>query len=112
MPLEKVLFAILVIAGVTFFTRALPFVFFAKHRPPAVVEFLERYIPPMVMTILVVYCLKDVRLSASPWGIPELASVIFVVVVHLMVRNPLISIFGGTALYMILVQSGIVQSMF
>jgi branched-subunit amino acid transport protein AzlD len=108
MPLEKVFIAILVMASVTFFTRALPFVFFAKHRPPSIVVFLEKYIPPMVMMILVVYCLKDINPAASPYGLPDLVAVLFVVLVHLMIKNPLVSIFGGTALYMILVQSGFI----
>ena len=111
MPPEKVFFAILVMASVTFFTRALPFVFFAKRRPPAIVVFLEKYIPPMVMTILVVYCLKDIHPAASPYGLPEIVSVLFVVLVHLLIKNPLVSIFGGTVLYMILVQSGFIAKL-
>jgi branched-subunit amino acid transport protein AzlD len=110
MSLEKVFLAVLVMAGVTFFTRALPFVFFAKRRPPSIVVFLEKYIPPMVMMILVVYCLKDIDMTASPYGIPEIVSVVFVVIIHMLVRNPLVSIFGGTLLYMIIVQSEMISS--
>ena len=55
---------------VTLACRAAPFLFFMKRRPPAFVDFLQPYIPPMIMTVLVLNCFKSVRFAA-PYGIPE-----------------------------------------
>ena len=56
------------------------------------------------MGMRVVYCLKSVSLTASPHGVPEFLAVAAVVLLHLWRRNTLLSIFGGTAFYMVLVQ--------
>lgn len=97
--------SISVMAGVTLLTRLLPFLLFGRgERPPAVVLYLGRVLPPAVIAMLIVYCLRNVSLSAYPHGIPELIASAAVVLLHVWKRNNLISIFGGTALYMILVQ--------
>ena len=55
--------------------------------------------------MLVIYCLKEVQLTAYPYGIPEAVSVAAVVLLHLWKRNNLLSIGAGTVLYMFLVQA-------
>ena len=83
-------------------TRAFPFLLFSRRDPPAFIRFVERFIPPMVMAVLVVYCLKDIRWSVWPSGIRELAAIALVVILHLWKKNAMLSIFGGTAFFMIL----------
>lgn len=96
---------IAVIVAITFLTRALPFILFSgRGEPPAAVMYLGKVLPPAVMAMLVVYCLKDTGFLIYPYGVPELIACVFVVVIHTLKRNNLLSIFGGTALYMILVQ--------
>ena len=56
------------------------------------------------MGLLVVYCLKGVAWTASPYGAPELLAIAAVVLLHRWKGNVLLSIAGGTALYMLLVQ--------
>ena len=56
------------------------------------------------MAMLVVYCLRNVQLTASPFGIPALLSCAVVVLLHVWKRNTILSILGGTACYMLLVQ--------
>jgi branched-subunit amino acid transport protein AzlD len=56
------------------------------------------------MGLLVVYCLKNVSLTAEPYGIPELVGIAAVVLLHSWKGNALLSIGGGTAVYMLLVQ--------
>jgi branched-subunit amino acid transport protein AzlD len=56
------------------------------------------------MGMLVVYCLKDIALTAMPFGIPELLSVGLVAVLHIWKRNTLFSILCGTVCYMVLIQ--------
>jgi len=108
MKLNDVYIAIAIMAGITFLTRAFPFLFFRNRKPPAAVLFIGRYIPPVLITILVVYCLKDASWGNAPYGLNEVLAVGTVIVLHLWRRNALISIFGATLLYMFLLQSGFV----
>ena len=64
------------------------------------------------MVILVIYSLKDTSWTSAPFGLPEIISLLFVTIIHLWKNNPLISIFGGTILYMIFVQTGILKTLF
>ncbi|MDD6024259.1 MAG: branched-chain amino acid transporter permease [Oscillospiraceae bacterium] len=96
---------ILVTAAVTAALRFLPFLAFPGGRKrPRIITYLGTVLPYGVMAMLVVYCLKNVSILASPHGIPELLGVAAVVVLHLWKKNTLLSIFGGTAFYMVLVQ--------
>ncbi len=94
---------ILVAALATFLTRALPFVLFSRHSDHPLLEFLGRYLPPVLMVLLVVYAMRDALLSGQDL-LPSLLALGVVVGLQLWLRNALISIGGGTALYMLLVQ--------
>lgn len=94
----------LVIAAVTMLTRFLPFIVFRRKTPPAVI-YLSGVLPYAIIGMLVVYCLKNVSLSAAPHGAPEALSLAAVVFVHRLRHNVLLSVLGGTLLYMWLVQS-------
>lgn len=107
MVTAEILAAVFIMAVVTFFTRLFPFLFFTRRDPPEIVLFIGKYIPPMVMVILVVYSLGEVNWTERPHGIPEVLAIVIVVVLHWAFKNPLISIFGGTILYMVLLQTGI-----
>lgn len=97
---------ILAVAAGTQLTRWLPFWLFPeKKRPPAVVTYLGRVLPPAMMGLLVVYCLKSVTWLSAPHGAPELIAIAAVAALHTWRRNVLLSIAGGTALYMVLVQA-------
>ena len=60
--------------------------------------------PFAVIGMLVVYCLKEVSLINRPYGLPELLGCAATAALHLWKHNNLISIGGGTVIYMILVQ--------
>ncbi|MBU4539631.1 MAG: AzlD domain-containing protein [Acetobacterium sp.] len=99
------LYVILVVAAATFLTRFLPFALFGGGKEvPALVKSLGDLLPPAVIAILVVYCLKGVSLMVAPHGFPEFISVGIVALLHIWKRNNLLSIGGGTLLYMVLVQ--------
>jgi branched-subunit amino acid transport protein AzlD len=102
--LPYVLASMLAMAAVTVLCRAVPFLFFMKRKPPEVVDYLQKYIPPMIMTVLVLGCYKGLSFAAWPYGIPELAAGLAVAALHLWRRNTLLSIFGGTALYIALIR--------
>jgi branched chain amino acid efflux pump len=103
MGLGYLLAFIATMAAATFITRALPFWLFHDQQHP-VVLFLGRYLPPAVMTLLVMYCLKGVQWTSGDHGLPELVSLAVVVSAHLLFKNALISIFSGTTIYMLWVQ--------
>ena len=94
-----------VIALVTAALRFLPFVIFRSRETPPFVAYLGRVLPYSIMGMLVVYCLRNIRFAAQPFGIPEGIAVALVVLLHLWKRNTLLSIIGGTVCYMVLVQA-------
>lgn len=90
----------------TMLTRFLPFLLFPPHKPrPPLVHDLGRLLPGAVFALLVVYCLKNVSLTAGSHGIPEAIAIAVVVALHLWKRQTLLSIAGGTVVYMLLVQT-------
>ena len=95
---------ILTVSVVTALLRFLPFLVFGNRETPRFVAYLGKVLPFSVMGMLCVYCLKGVSFAAMPFGIPEAVSVLAVVLLHLWRRNTLLSIIGGTACYMLLVQ--------
>ena len=98
--------AIAVMSVVTFLTRALPFLLFDRGgNPPKLVLYLGRVLPPAVIAMLIVYCLRGVSFSTPGGWVPQLLCVAVVVALHLWKHNNLLSIFGGTILYMVLVQA-------
>ena len=98
--------AIAVMAGVTFLTRVLPFLLFDRgESPPKIVLYLGRMLPPAVIAMLIIYCLRGISFSAPAGWAPQLIAVGAVVGLHLWKHNNLLYIFGGTILYMVLVQA-------
>ncbi len=100
------LIMIAAISIATFATRAASFLVFPKGKevPPKVV-FIGRVLPPAIIGMLVVYCLRSTSVLAYPYGIPELIAGLTVVILHLWKRNIFLSIGAGTILYMVLVQT-------
>lgn len=101
---ESILTIAAVVLG-TMLTRFLPFLIFPEGKtPPPYITYLGKVLPHAVIGLLVVYSLKDAPYS-SFHGLPELIAIVFIFVLHKWKRNTLLSIGGGTVLYMILVQS-------
>ncbi|MBT4835823.1 MAG: branched-chain amino acid ABC transporter [Methylococcales bacterium] len=100
---EYILTVILVMTIATFATRIMPFLFFHGRSNHPTMDYIAKYTPPMIMSILVVYVLKDVNFS-NDIGLYTLLSVVITIAVHAWKGNPLVSIFTGTFLYMFLVQ--------
>ena len=96
---------IAVAALVTIGLRFLPFLIFGENRKtPAIIAYLGQMLPFAIMGMLVVYCLKDVTVTAAPFGIPETIGCAVVAGLHIWKRNTLLSIGAGTVCYMLLVQ--------
>ena len=94
---------IAVMSAVTVLLRALPFLVFRK-KVPAYVSYLGRVLPPAIIGMLVIYCLKDTSLLSAPFGAPELIAGLLVAGLHAWKRNILLSILAGTVVYMLLTQ--------
>ena len=96
---------IAVAALVTAALRFLPFLIFGENRKnPAIITYLGQVLPYAIMGMLVVYCLKDVSVTTAPFGIPEAIGCAAVAGLHIWKRSTLLSIGGGTVIYMLLVQ--------
>lgn len=96
--------AIAVMAVVNIITRVFPFLFFSKKDLPKSLVFIEKFFPAVIMTILIFYSVKDISFQVFPYGLKEIGSILFVIVLHLSLKNYLVSIFLGTIFYMGLVQ--------
>ena len=102
----QTLLMILAVALGAQLTRWLPFLLFPEGKAvPKTVIYLGKLLPAAAMGLLVVYCLRGVSFTAPPYGIPEAAATLAVVLLHRWRGNVLLSIAGGTALYMVLVQA-------
>ena len=101
--LQQIITIAAVVLG-TMVTRFLPFIVFPEGKePPRVIQYLGGKLPYAVIGLLVVYCLKDAPAS-STHGLPEAIAILFVDLLHKWKKNTLLSIAGGTILYMLLVQ--------
>jgi branched-subunit amino acid transport protein AzlD len=115
-----------VLGAVICFCRVLPFIVFRDERKSdpgpdsqstggglkAFLRFVEKIAPPVAMTVLAANSLAGpVKETAADFSagnaglaaiIPLIAAALCTAVLHIWKRNALISIFGGTALYMVL----------
>lgn len=106
LPAGQTLVIIIMVALATLTTRILPFILFPDNRKGhPFVQYLGQVLPYAAIGLLVIYCLKNVSVAANPHGIPEAIAVVCIMALHLWRKNTLLSIAGGTAIYMILVQA-------
>ncbi|MBQ4353617.1 MAG: branched-chain amino acid transporter permease [Clostridia bacterium] len=105
MTLTEQLITILMISLGTMFMRFLPFLVFPAGKPtPKYIQYLGKVLPGAVFGMLVIYCLKNVSVLTAPHGIPELIGIAVTVVLHLWKKQMILSMAGGTLIYMALVQ--------
>lgn len=99
---------LILVAGTlaTLITRFLPFAMFhGKRGEHPFITYLGMVLPYASIGLLVVYALKDVSFIQSPYGLPEAIALFVLYIIHKWLQNPLISIAGGTVVYMFLVQT-------
>jgi len=116
--LHKTLLLVFAMGAVILFCRAFPFLFFPGNVSgnasgkkggkssvrDSFINFVEKVVPPAAMTVLAFNALGGAMKDNLREGLPALAASVFTALVHLWKRNSLISIIGGTALYMILIR--------
>jgi len=111
---EAALLAV-IMALVIFFCRACPFLFFrgkkqnngTSSRTESFIAFVEKIVPPLAMTVLTFNAISASVLESVKQGSPGQAGSVliaaaFTVIVHIWRKNPLLSIFGGTAMYLVM----------
>ena len=105
MNISQIAALVAVMAVVTFLTRALPFLLFGRGgEPPRFVLYLGRFLPPAVIAMLIVYCYRATSFASLSGWAPGLIAGTAVVLLHIWRKNNMLSIVGGTILYMVLVQ--------
>lgn len=96
---------ILTASVVTIILRALPFVLFGGNRQmPAVVHKVADLMPPAIIAVLVVYCLKNSIVNITMESLSAAFAAIATTLVHLWKRNTLASIAVGTIIYMVCIR--------
>jgi len=103
---------VLAMGAVILFCRAFPFLFFSRSKGAnsnseksgikRLIDFAEKIIPPVAMTVLTFNILGASFKADQMDGLLALGASAVTAGLHLWKRNFLISILGGTALYMIL----------
>ena len=94
---------IVVTALVTWTLRAFPFLVFGSRPLPEMVHYLGKVLPPAIMTVLVIYCLRETSFTQYPFGLPEIVASLLVIVLQWIRGNMYLSIVTGTVCYMILI---------
>ncbi len=100
-----ILLALITSGVVTFAIRLFPFLVLRNQTNLSNrTQFIASVLPQAIITILVVYCLKEISFVEAPYGIPELIAVTIVVLLQWWKENTLLSIFVPTVIYMVLLQ--------
>lgn len=105
MTFNQIVITVAAMALGTMLTRFLPFILFPANKPrPKYIDYLGQILPYSVIGLMVVYTLKNVSITSSPWALPEIITLSYIAVVQIIKRNNLLSMISGTILYMFLVQ--------
>ena len=93
-----------VIALVTAALRFLPFLLLRGRQTPPFIAYLGKVLPFAIMGMLVIYCLRGTTFTSLGSFAPQAIAVAVTAALHLWRKNTLLSVLGGTAAYMLLVQ--------
>ena len=105
MTTVELLITVLVCAAVTAALRYVSFALFPQGKqPPKFIIWLGSRLPRAVMAMIVVYCLKDVSFASAVNWLPPLLGVAATAALHVWKRQMMLSIAGGTAIYMIFIR--------
>ena len=106
--MDSTLYTILLVAAAsiaTILTRVIPFLIFNERRPmPDTIKKIADSLPPAIIAVLVIYCLKGYVAVINYESLAALIAVVAVVLIHLWKKNVLLSIALGTAIYMVIIR--------
>lgn len=87
----------------TILNRSMPFIFLNKHRNNKYIVYLGKVLPYSIIGLLMIYSIKDISIMAMPYGLPEIIAIVLTALIHRLLKNNLVSIGLGTAIYLIIV---------
>lgn len=91
---------IIVIAAATYLTRVLPFLFFKDKKLPTKLLKVIDLLPYATISLLVVYCFKDLTALSI---MPNLIASSICIFTYVWKRNTILSISTSTLIYMLLI---------
>lgn len=97
-----ILTAILLTGAITWILRALPFALLAPLRDSELLDYLGTRMPVGIMVILTVYTLIDLDTTTTSMAGTALIALAVTIGLHLWRSNMLLSLFSGTAVYVVL----------
>ena len=100
---SQLIITILVASVVTFSTRLIPFAVFGKREVPKIVKYLGNIMPPAIIGVLIIYCIKDGYTFDMKIHSPNMNAIPYNVNEQQWKTNILISISVGTISYMLLI---------
>lgn len=106
MSVSYVLGVMVIMGVVTWGLRALPFVASRWLEGHPVVARVRQYLPTAVMALLLVHSVATGALAHAQWPVAEGVSIAAVIALQWWLRHALLSIFAGTGLYVLWVNSG------
>jgi branched-subunit amino acid transport protein AzlD len=93
-----------VIAVLTYAQRLFPYLLFGRGREvPEIAVYLGKTLPPAIMMLLIVFCLRNVDFMSGNHGLPEIAAIAAGFILYKLTKNNLIAMALGTVLYMFLI---------
>ncbi len=93
--------AVAVASIVTFSLRALPFLIKGAVLRQKVILAIKSAMPYGIVTILAIYAIVSTKITSWQIAAGEALAISATVVLHLLKRNVILSIFGGTILYVL-----------
>ncbi|TQR60242.1 branched-chain amino acid transporter permease [Campylobacter troglodytis] len=88
----------------TFTPRIAPYLLFRKERQGKNLSFIQKNMPLLIMVVLVFYTLFGLDFSTVRGGFSGLLACFLVLLMQLLFKNALLSIFLGTCFYMFLLR--------
>jgi branched-subunit amino acid transport protein AzlD len=86
----------------TMLTRSFPFLFSEKLAGNTMMKVVGKRLTAYIMMLLVIYEINPVSFNAYPYGLPAMLSLLLVILVHLLLRKPLLSMLFGTLSFILL----------
>jgi len=107
MSVTYIISAIVISALVTILLRALPFLLFSSHeKTHSALDFVAKNLPVAVIAILIIYSISHISFVTFDGWVKEIFSIACVVFLHLFRKNTLLSVLGGTMVYMAMIHLG------
>ncbi|MDF1645470.1 MAG: AzlD domain-containing protein [Legionellaceae bacterium] len=95
---------VLSLCALAIVTRAFPFMFTEKLSGNVKMQALGKRLTAYIMMLLVIYEINPASFKTNPFGLPAMISLFIVIVAHLLLKKPLLSMVLGTVSFVLLKQ--------